>query len=348
MENETKPVKKGPNKALFIVVPVVLVAGFFLYRSIVHALTYESTDNAQIESNAVPVLSRIAGYVEAVNVQDYQDIKQGQSLVAIDNREYKIAVKQAEADLATAEADLANARAQLSNAEANRNVATASAEVQDVRLQKANSDLKRDEALYKEGTITQKQYEDSKSNFEAAVKQYKTNKEQISLASSQTSISAAQIQKAMAVIETRKASLDQATLRLSYTEIAAPVNGRIGKRNLEKGQYVQPGQPLFNIINNEQFWIVANFKETQIAKLKVGQLVEIKIDGYPDKKISGKISSFSDATGAKFALLPADNATGNFVKVTQRVPVKIEFDNMAEIKEILKAGLSVEVDVAIK
>jgi membrane fusion protein (multidrug efflux system) len=130
--------------------------------------------------------------------------------------------------------------------------------------------------------------------------------------------------------------------------VYSPVNGRIGKRNLEVGQYVQPGQPLMTVVNSDRFWVVANFKETQIEKMKIGQEVEIKLDGYPDINITGKVSSFSLATGAKFSLLPPDNATGNFVKITQRVPVKIELEDNAKYKDILKAGLSVDVEVKVK
>ncbi len=160
--------------------------------------------------------------------------------------------------------------------------------------------------------------------------------------------SQAQISKALALVETRKAALDLAKLRLSYCNIYAPVKGRIGKRNLEVGQYVQPGQPLMIVVNGDKFWVVANFKETQLEKMKVGQEVSIKLDSYPDAEIKGKVSSFSLATGAKFSLLPPDNATGNFVKITQRVPVKIELDDESKYKDILKAGLSVEVDVKVK
>lgn len=326
----------------------MLVAAVFGIRKINHSMHYEETDNAQIESNAIPVLSRIAGYVDTLNVGDYQDVKAGQLLLSVDDREFAIAVQQAEADLLTARADLATAQATLLNTNQNRSLASANEDVQQIRLQKSVSDLKRDEALFREGSITQKQYEDSKSAFETAQKQLGANKEQVAVAASQTGTSRAQIEKAEAMIKVREAALENAKLKLTYTRITAPASGRVGKVNLHPGQYLQPGAPLFSIVNNEQFWIIANFKETQLAKLKIGQEVDVRIDGYPDQKITGKISSFSDATGAKFALLPADNATGNFVKITQRVPVKIDFDNPAAVKSVLKAGLSVTVDVKVK
>lgn len=248
----------------------------------------------------------------------------------------------------SAKADEVNAQAALQNAVANKKVASANADVQLTRLTKAKTDLTRDEALQQEGAITNKQLEDSRSTYDAANKQYTANRDQISLAATQVAIANAQIQKVQALIETRKAAYDQAQLKLSYCKVIAPISGKIGKRTVEKGQFVQAGAPLFSIVNTDSYWIVANFKETQLEKMKEGQEVNIKLDGYPDLEVKGKISAFSQATGSKFALLPADNSTGNFVKVTQRVPVKIEITDAAQYKDVLRAGLSVEVEVSVK
>lgn len=344
---EDQPKKKKP--ILFVVIGIIaILVLFFLIRTLYHAIYYESTDNAQIESNSTPVLSRVSGYIDSLGVNDYQDVQAGQLLVRIDEREYKISLQQAEADLLTAEADLANAKATMENTRLSKSVTSANLDVQDVRLRNAKQDFERDQALYKEGSITQRQYENSKANYEAAYQQYLAGKEQVKLAGSQTGNSEAMIKKAEALIKTRQAALDNARLKYSYTKVEAPVSGKVGKVNLHRGQFVQPGQPLFTIVDTTQFWIVANFKETQLKHLKVGQPVNIRIDGYPDVDIKGRIATFSDATGAKFALLPPDNATGNFVKITQRVPVKIDFENPRAIKNLLKAGLSVKVDVHVK
>jgi len=346
MENNNPPKKKSP--VLFIVMGVVAVAAFFGIRSFLHNLKYETTDNAQVESRSIPVISRVAGYIDSLGVDDYGKVKQNELIIKIDDKEYALAEIQAKADLLNAQADEANARAAYNNALANKKLAAANADVQLSRLNKAKTDLTRDEALLKEGAITQKQLDDSRNNAEAAQKQFTANQKQVAFANSQVATSEAQIRKAQATVDTRKAALDLAKLRLSYCNIKAPVNGRIGKRNLEVGQYVQPGQPLMTVVNSDKFWVVANFKETQIENIKVGQEVDIKMDGYPDFDIKGKVSSFSLATGSKFSLLPPDNATGNFVKITQRVPVKIELDDNAKYKDILKAGLSVEVEVKVK
>ncbi|WP_121353867.1 HlyD family secretion protein [Flavisolibacter nicotianae] len=349
MEKVTVETERRRIKPIYIILPLVLlIGGFFGYKKIRHATMYESTDNAQIESNAVPVISRVAGYIDSVAVSDYAEVKPGQLVVKLDDREYQIAVSQAQADLAQAQADLATARAALSTVGSSENVASANADVLRTRLRKAEQDLGRDEALFADGAITRKQLDDSRSNVETARKQLVAGNQQTVQASVQGNTANAQIQKAQALIETRKAALEKAKLQLTYVEIYAPAGGRIGKTNLQPGQFIQPGQPLFTVVNSEQFWVVANFKETQLKSLKLGQPVEMTIAGYPDRKLTGKITSFSEATGAKFSLLPPDNASGNYIKVTQRVPVRIDIDNVAQVKDILKAGLSVDLDVKVK
>jgi len=348
MENTVDQKDKKKFKPIYVILPLVLIiGGYFAFGKVRHALDFESTDNAQVESNAIPVLSRISGYTDSVYISDYQEVKAGQELLKIDDREYAIAVAQAEADLLQAEADLAAARAGLRNVDASEKVASANSEVMKTRLQKALSDYARDEAMFNDGSITKKQLEDSRSNVETARTQLYAGNSQINQANVQSGSADAQIKKAEALIATRKAALDQAKLRLSYATLTAPVSGRIGRKAVETGQYVQPGQNLFTIVNNEDFWIVANFKETQMKDLHQGSKAEIFIDSYPDQLIEGTIESFSEATGAKYSLLPPDNASGNFVKVTQRVPVKIRFTNTPELKKILKAGLSARVDVRV-
>jgi len=343
----TEPTKKK-NPLVFVMLGIAAIAAFFGIRSLLHNMKVEATDNAQIESRSVPVISRVAGYVDSLGVDDYGDVKNGELLIKIDDQEYKIAVTQAQADLMSAQADMTNAHAAYNNSVANKNVASANAAVQQTRVDKAKIDLERDEALQKDGAVTQKQVDDSRSAYDGANKQYSANLEQINLANTQVAIAEAQLQKVKALIETRKAQLDQAQLKLSYCKIVSPISGKIGRRGIEKGQFIQAGAPLFSVVNDEHYWIIANFKETQLEKMKEGQEVDIELDGYPDIDLTGKVTSFSQATGSKFALLPADNATGNFVKITQRVPVKIEITNAEKYKAILRAGLSVKVEVSVK
>lgn len=346
METETNKSKR-PGKAVFIIIPVALVALTWIGIRVAHGFKYESTDNAAVESFTFPVIARVAGFVDSVYVNDYALVSKDSKVMTIDNREYKIAQEQAEADYQQALADLENAKASLENAKWSLRLSQTNAETQQVRLNKAQSDYRRDQNLYKDGSITPRQFEDSKNNLETVQKQYQSATEQTSLSNAQLRSGQAQIRKAEAMANTRKAMLESADLKLTYTTLVARSGGRVGKINIEPGQFVQAGQTLFSIVNNEQFWVIANFKETQIAHLKQGQEVNIYADSYPDEKIRGRIVSMSEATGSRFALLPPDNATGNFVKVTQRIPVRIEIDDLAKYKDILKAGMSVKVDVKV-
>lgn len=347
-QEQTQTPAKGKTLKTAIIAIVLIIIAYVAFTKINHALHHESTDNAQIETNSVPVISRVSGYISRFSLVDYQNVKAGDTIVWIDDSEYILAVKQAEADLLAAEADLKSAESQLPTIGSNKDVAAAGVSVEEIAAQKAKRDLRRDESLYKEGSITLRQYENSQSAYQTAVRLLASSKTKVSQAGVQTGTANAQIARAKANIAARETALKRAELNLSYTKIIAPISGKIGKSNLKTGQLVQQGQQLFSLINNEQYWITANFKETQIEHMKVGQPVHIVIDGYPDQEITGKISGFSDATGAKFSLLPPDNSTGNFVKITQRVPVMITIDNAAALKEILKAGLSVEVDVKVK
>ncbi|GAB3507898.1 HlyD family secretion protein [Spirosoma knui] len=345
-----------------IIALVLLVGGYYGYQAFRHGQLYESTDNAQIEGNSAPVLARVAGYVQSVNVDDYATVKKGQLLVTVDPQEYDVALAQAEADYQQSQADLQNAQADLQNAQANvRNVAQnlrvaqSNAEVQASRRDKAQRDLQRDQNLYKEQSLTQKQLEDSRNAADVQARQYNANVEQINLARTsqgvaQAGIAKAQanIQKIQAVLKVKQAAIDNAKLRVSYARLTAPIDGKIGRKNVVVGQYVQPGQNLFTIVADSTFWVVANFKETQLEHMKLGQEVDIKLDAYPDLAIKGRVASLSEATGARFALLPPDNASGNFVKITQRVPVKIEILNPEKYRNALRAGLSVDAEVKVQ
>lgn len=349
METEEKTQSlAGKASRTLIIAGIAIGAIYFTYHKVDHALHFESTDNAQIETNAIPVISRISGYVRYFSLLDYQSVRKGDTLAVIDDSDFVLAVQQAQADLLAAQADLASAQAQLPTIGSNRNVAAAGVSVEEVGLDKAKRDMARDEALYNDGSITLRQLENSQSAYKTAVSLLASSKTRVQLAGVQTGEANAQIQRAKATIAARETALERAKLDLSYTRIIAPSTGKLGKTNLKPGQYVQGGQQLFGLVSNDKYWIVANFKETQLEYMKVGQPVKIEVDGYPNQEISGKISGFSDATGAKFSLLPPDNSTGNFVKVTQRVPVTIEIDNAEALAGVLKAGLSVEVDVKVK
>lgn len=356
---QASPVRTYLPRLILLV--VLVTAGFYGFQAYRYNQANETTDNAQIDGNSAPVLARVAGYVQSVTVDDYSTVKKGQLLVTIDPQEYNVALQQAQADyqqtladIQTARADLATAQANLRNVGANLQVAEANAAVQASRRDKAQVDLKRDQNLYQAQSVTQKQLEDSRSNLDVQTRQYQASVDQITVAKSSKAVAEAAIQRAQAnidkfqaVLNVKQAAIDNAKLRIGYATLTAPIDGKIGRKNVVVGQYVQPGQNLFTIVNDSTFWVVANFKETQLEKMRVGQPVDIKIDAYPNLKVEGRVSSLSEATGAKFALLPADNASGNFVKITQRVPVKIEILHPEKYRNELRAGLSLEVAVRV-
>ncbi|WP_375446993.1 HlyD family secretion protein [uncultured Fibrella sp.] len=345
----------------FIGLIVIVAAAYWGFTAYRRGQQYESTDNAQIEGTSAPVLARVAGYVQEVNVDDYATVKRGQPLLTIDPQEYEVALQQAEADyqstladIKTAQADLASAQANIRNVAQNLRVTQSAAAVQAVRRNKAQADLQRDQNLFNDQSLTRKQLDDSRNNVDVQTQTYQSNQEQIGLARTQEGVAQAGIQKAQAsiqkmqaVLKVKAAAIENAKLRLTYAKLTAPIAGKIGKKNAVVGQYVQPGQTLMTIVNDSTFWVIANMKETQLEKVVVGQPVDIKVDAYPDLDIKGRVASLSEATGARFALLPPDNSSGNFVKITQRVPVKIEILNPEKYKNKLRAGLSVDAAVRI-
>lgn len=350
MDNQgsINPGKKKKSPIRFVVLGVVLIAvGIYGYKKINYAIHHETTDNAQVETQLVPVLPRVAGYVKSIVVKDYDSVKTGQLVVELDDAELQSQLIQLEADLAAARADLSNAKASLNNALVSLRVNKGDIDINAVKLEKAQKDYTRNQNLYKEAAVTQKQLDDTKYDYETLVKELDNSHNDLASAKSHISVLEAAVQKAQANIEIKLAAIEQQKLKISYTKIYAPQAGKIGRKNISLGQYVQAGAPMFTIVNDTTYWVVANFKENQITKLHPGMLVDIEVDAYPDMKIEGSVESLSDATGARFALLPPDNASGNFVKVTQRVPVKIAIKDMNHYREVLRAGLSVFVSIPL-
>jgi len=349
MDNQKTQGTKKKSPLRFIIIGVILIAGgIFAFKKISFALSHETTDNAQIETQVTPVLPRVAGYVKHIVVKDYDSVKAGQLVVELDDDEMQAQLMQMQADYHAAEADIANARAALNNAVVSLKVNNGNIDLNAVKVNQADEDYKRNQNLFADQAITKKQLNDSRYALEQATQQYNNSKSDLSTAETRIAILQTAIQKSEANLAAKKASIQQQQLKISYTKIYAPMSGKIGKRNVTEGQYVQAGTPLFTIVNDSSYWVVANFKETQIRKFYEGMPVELVLDAFPDKKIEGKIESLSEATGARFSLLPPDNASGNFVKVTQRVPVKIDINNLNNYRNILRAGLSVDVTVPTK
>lgn len=338
--------KKNPAKKIVFVI-ILCVALFFGFKKISYSLTHETTDNAQIETQIVPIVTRTSGYVKSLYVSDFDSVYAGQCMAEIDDEELQQQLLEMEADSIQTIADIANASAALKSAKTSLSVNRGSIEISNVKLQQSLNDFIRNKKLLADNAITQKQFDDSKYYYESSLKMYENYQNELSGAQSKIPVLEASVKKNEAMLLNKKAKINECRLKLSYTKMYAPLSGKIGKKNITVGQYVQAGTPLFSIVNDSSFWVTANFKENQIKHLFSGKQVLIRIDAFPDEKITGTIESISDATGAKFALLPPDNSSGNFVKVTQRIPVKIKIDNLGKIKPYLRAGLSVFVSAEI-
>lgn len=360
--NNAQEAPKKKNYRFIIVLAILVIGGgVFGISKYIHAQHHEETDNAQVEANVSPVIPRITGYVKEVRVKDNQHVKKGDTLIILDDRDLKIQLEQAEAALAAAEANVAvaianttSARSNISSSEANISTVSAQIEAAKVNVWRANQDYERYNNLIKDHSITQQQYEQALAAKQTAERQLDVLTQQKNVASRQSSAvatqsnaTAEQINAAKAIIKERQAEIDNAKLVLSYAVITAPEDGEVSKTFVQPGQLVQAGQSLFSVVLSSDVWVVANFKETQLDKMKLGQKVIVHVDAFPGKELEAKITSFSPATGARFALLPPDNASGNFVKVVQRLPVKIEFVNPEKQPEVkqLRAGMNVVVDV---
>ncbi len=337
------------RKIFFVVLAAALVVGgFFGWKKLRYSLAHEETDNAQVEAHISPLLPRVSGYVARVLVDDNQRVAAGQPLVEIDPAELGLKISSARAARQNAESSLKTAEAGLANARAALAVAHANVKTAEVTQAKAASDLARDLPLGKTGAITDRQLTDSRAAADTADAQLEAIRRQAEAAVAQVGVAETQIATAKSQIEQRDSELKFAELQLSYATVTAPIDGVISRKNVEPGQYVQAGQTLMSIASDSNVWVVANFKETQLADMRVGQLVEVIADTFPGVVFHARVESVSGATGARFALLPPDNATGNFVKVTQRVPVKITLTQPLDQQHPLRAGLSVQAAVAVR
>jgi len=332
----------------FILVFILISAAFYAYNKYQYNQVYETTDNAQIETYTVPVVPRVGGYVNAVNMKDFEQVKKGQLLVDIDDSEQLLALVEMEAMYQQMLTDVESATASIKNANMTIAAAEFGLKTTALRKEKAQKDAERDTKLFADNAITKRQIDDSKSNLEVLIAQYDSQNQDWLASKSRIEVLSSNLHKAEAALAVQRVKIEQQKLKLTYSKVYASENGKIGRKSVEPGQFIQPGQTLATIVQDSLYWVVANFKETQISRLAVGQEVNLKLDAFPDMELKGKIADFSDATGAKYALLPPDNASGNFVKVTQKIPVKIAIEGVEKLRDKLRAGMSLEVEVKIK
>lgn len=310
---------------------------------------YEITNDAVVDQYIAPLNIRASGYIKEVRFTEHQPVHAGDTLLILDNREYLIKVKDAEAALMDAKGakDVLSSGIQTSQV----NVAIQEANITETKakLWQQEQDYRRYANLLAEESVSQQQYEQVKTAYEATKARYQALLQQKEAAKSQYSETSKKSTGIKANILRKEADLDMAKLNLSYTIVTAPYNGYMGRRTLEPGQFVQAGQTISYLIRGNDKWITANYKETQISHIYIGQKVRIKVDAFRGHIFHGTVTAISEATGSKYALVPTDNSVGNFVKVQQRIPVRIELDDASpEEMKSLRAGMMVETEALRK
>jgi len=336
--------KKTLKRILMASVGAVIVAGAGTYGWywLETGRFLESTDDAYVKADYTTIAPKVSGYIEQVAVEDNQPVKAGQLLAKIDDRDYRTALAQANADVASAQADIHNIDAQL----AEQQSVIAQAEAAIVSDQAAVKFAKDDYDRYQKmtaGHITSVQdAQRAQTVLEQQGAQLQSNRARLTAAHQRVEVLNTARAKALTQVTRLQAVAHQAELNLSYTTITAPIDGSVGARSLRVGQYVQAGTQLMAVVPLHAVYVVANFKETQLTNVLPGQPVEIEVDTFPGQTVKGHVDSLSPASGLEFALLPPDNATGNFTKIVQRIPVKIALDANDALAGRLRAGMSVE------
>jgi membrane fusion protein (multidrug efflux system) len=355
-ENKEKPNNRRKKIAAIIIFPVLIVIGavmLFLYRE--YKATHISTDDAFVDGRVHAIASKIPGTVKAIHVNDNQFVKRGGPILEIDPIDYDVRVKEAQAGLETEIAKLSEirdkvdtAKKQLAGIMASMEEARANLELQEANLRQAEVDFKRAESLLKKEVIPREQYDKAKTTYDVAVAQVKAAKERIKQLEASLETQKAVVKQTetslipqQAQIQQKEATLKGTELSKSYTIIYSPSDGYIAKKSVETGNQIQPGQSLMAVVPLDDIWITANYKETQLERVKLGQKVKIIVDTYPGKVFYGKVESVQAGTGAVFSLFPPENATGNYVKIVQRIPVKIILDQDTDPSHNLRIGMSV-------
>jgi len=302
---------------------------------------WQSTDDAYLQADLTPIASKVAGYVRALPVQDFERVRTDQVLAEIVDDDYRAAVAQINAGIASAAAQVEALKAQRPLQDANVHAANATVEVVAANLEQNARDLARQERLLKTGSSSTEAGEKLRTTHAQLVAQFEQARAQHSAAARQLDVLAAQQAQAEAALAAQKASLQIAQLNLSYTRILAPQDGVIGQRQVKPGQFVGVGSQITTLTPLPHVWVIANYKETQLTHMSVGESADITVDTFPGRRMRGHVLAFAPGAGSQFALLPPDNATGNFTKVVQRIAVKIAIDDADGLTDLLRPGMSV-------
>lgn len=338
--------QKRKNIALNTICILIALAGIsWTVNYFWKYINYEITNDAVVDQYISPINIRVSGYIKEVRFKEHQFVKAGDTLLILDDREYRIKLKDAEAALMDARASKDVLGSGIQTSQENVSVQEANIAETKARLWQVEQDYHRYANLLKEESVSQQQYEQAKANYEAMKARYGALLKQKSAAQSQYSETTKKSAGADALILRKEADLELAELNLSYTVVTAPYNGYMGRRTLETGQLVQAGQTLSYLVRGDDKWITANYKETQIANIHIGQKVLVKVDAFSKKLFHGTVTAISEATGSKYSLVPTDNSAGNFVKIQQRIPVRIDLDDATpKDMELLRAGMMVETE----
>lgn len=340
---------KKTKKLIYNIIACVLLLGAvsWVCEKFVHLGDVEFTENAQVKQLIVPVNSRVQGFVKEVRFDEYAKVSKGDTLVIIEDAEYRYMLAQAEANLANAKTGKDAMHNVISTTATNLTVTDASIEEARILYENAERNYKRFSSLYEQNAVTRQQFDDMNTAYLAAKARYDMLKRQKKSVQSVSREQNTRLGQNEAGIKLAEAALELARLNLSYTVVLAPCDGYTGRKEIQAGQLIQPGQTLVDIVDAEDKWVVANYKETQTANIREGQQVEIEVDAVPGHIFKGTVRSVSRATGASFSLMPQDNSSGNFVKIEQRIPVRIDFaeDNDSEAMERISAGMNVECKV---
>ncbi|KFI10344.1 HlyD family secretion protein [Vibrio coralliilyticus] len=337
---ETKPAKsrKAPLIATAIMLSLGLLGGGYWFG---YGQYFESTDNAYLQGEITTISPKVAGYIEHSFVNDNQKVKKGDLLVQIDDRDYRTALEQAKAHLTVTQSSVENLKAQQTLQQSQIHQAESRVDSAKAEYDRAIQQVQRSRSLLKRNYASQDEVDNMLAQQKVTQAELDEAKASLVAAHDQLAVIDSDIKQAQASIVESQTAVEQAQLNLDYTKIYAPVDGIVGKRSVREGLLVQAGTPLMSLVPTSDVWIEANFKETQLSGIHQGQKVEIELDAFPGQPLEGIVDSFSPATGAKFALLPPENATGNFTKIVQRVPVKITIPDQQALKGRLLPGLSV-------
>ncbi|RXM41271.1 multidrug transporter [Chryseobacterium sp. CH21] len=327
-------------------ISVVIVAALAVWGgfTLKNYYAYEQTNDAQVQEYVNPIISRAGGFIVEVKFEENQEVKKGDTLLIIDNREYILQEKQTQAAIQKARAQLRVLESTTGTTEKEAAAAMAQVDASKAKVWKQQLDYNRYKKLYDEESATKQRLEDVKATLDVNESDYKSSQDKYAASVSKINDIRAEKTVVLAEIARLEALLDRHKLDVSYTAVTAAYDGRMGRRTVEVGQMIDAGETLAFIVNNEtDKWVVANYKETQIKDMHIGDHVKIVADSYPDREFQGTIISLSPATGSSFSLLPPDNSTGNYVKIVQRIPVRIKVDGIRKDIDMLKVGMNVNV-----